>query len=357
MPETGKFAFIIHPLTLADISRKFPLLRILPQSASRLVLRLYGARKTSDITGVRSRTGQELEGMFIGCPLTSEMLLHGDIAANTRTIVECGRVAEAHGAKIVGLGAYTSVVGDAGVTIAKQLDIAVTTGNSYTVGTAIEGSLRACALLGKDRASLHAGVLGATGAIGKACSRILARDVERLVLIGRDTERLEAVAADLDGRAEVSISTDAPVVLPELDLVLTVTSALTTVVEPEDIKRGAVICDVARPRDVSREVADSRPDVLVIEGGVVSVPGDVEFGLDFGFPPKTAYACMAETMILALEGRYEDYSLGRDLSVEKVREITALAEKHGFELAGLRSFERAIDEAAIERVKALSGAR
>jgi len=354
MPETGKFAFIIHPLTLADIARKFPLLKILPEGASRLVLRLYGARKTSDITGIVSRTGQELEGMFIGCPLTAGMLLHGDIAANTRIIVECGRVAEDHGAKIVGLGAFTSVVGDAGITIADELDIAVTTGNTYTVATALEGSLRACALLGKERASLHAGVLGATGSIGKACSRLLSWEVERLVLIGRDTERLEAVASELGGPAKASISTDAAAALPELDVVITVTSALTTVVQPEHLKKGAVICDVARPRDVSKEVADKRPDVLVIEGGVVSVPGAVEFGLDFGFPPRTAYACMSETMILALEGRYEDYSLGRDLSVDKVREITALAEKHGFKLAGFRSFERAVDEATIERVKALS---
>jgi predicted amino acid dehydrogenase len=98
-------------------------------------------------------------------------------------------------------------------------------------------------------------------------------------------------------------------------------------------------------------VQRERHDVLVIEGGVVAVPGDVDFHFNFGFPPQTAYACMSETMILALEGRYENFTLGKDVSVEQVREISRLALKHGFKLAGFRSFERAVDEEYIERVR------
>jgi len=113
-----------------------------------------------------------------------------------------------------------------------------------------------------------------------------------------------------------------------------------------------VVCDVARPRDVSVRVAKERPDVLVIEGGVVSVPGDVDFGMTFGFPPKTAYACMSETMMLALEDRPESYTLGKDVSVQQVEETLAMAKRHGFKLAGFRSFERAVDDESIKRAKA-----
>jgi len=122
-------------------------------------------------------------------------------------------------------------------------------------------------------------------------------------------------------------------------------------VEPEDLQVGAVVCDVARPRDVSRRVAEERDDVLVIEGGVVKPPGEVDFHFNFGFPPGLAYACMAETMILTLEKRFENYSLGRELSLQKVREISALAKKHGFELAGFRSFERTLTEEDLARVR------
>jgi predicted amino acid dehydrogenase len=98
-------------------------------------------------------------------------------------------------------------------------------------------------------------------------------------------------------------------------------------------------------------VALKRDDVLVIEGGVVDVPGDVDFHFEFGFPPKTAYACMAETMMLALEGMTDDYSIGRDIAPDQVDEITGLAMKHGFKLAGFRSFERNVDPAFIQKTR------
>ena len=65
----------------------------------------------------------------------------------------------------------------------------------------------------------------------------------------------------------------------------------------------------------------------------MDVPGEVDFGFDFGLPPGKAYACMAETMVLALEGRYECYSLGKEIQVGQVREIAQLARKHGFRVS------------------------
>src|SRR5207244_2181336 len=66
--------------------------------------------------------------------------------------------------------------------------------------------------------------------------------------------------------------------------------------------------------------------------------------------PGMAYACMSETMMLALEGRYENFTLGKDVSAAQVDEINRLAQKHGFHLAGFRSFEKAVDEALIVQI-------
>jgi predicted amino acid dehydrogenase len=134
-------------------------------------------------------------------------------------------------------------------------------------------------------------------------------------------------------------------------VILTVTSAIHSIIEPQHLAPGSVVCDVARPRDVSAMVAASRDDILVIDGGMVDVPGAVDFHFDFGFPPGKAYACMAETMALALEGRFEDYTLGKEISLERVQEITRIAEKHGFRLSGFRAFERTVTEAEIEKIK------
>ena len=118
------------------------------------------------------------------------------------------------------------------------------------------------------------------------------------------------------------------------------------------LRRGAVVCDVSRPRDVSQHVVQARDDVLVIDGGLVQVPGRVDFGFDYGLPPDLTYGCLAETMALAFEGRFEDYSIGKKLSLDQVREIDVIAAKHGFELAALRSFEHRLEETHINEVRA-----
>lgn len=276
-----------------------------------------------------------------------------------RKIVQTGRLAERLGARILGLGAFTSVVGDAGLTIARQLSIPVTTGDSYTVAVAVQATLEGARLMDIPLSGATAAVVGATGAVGAAAAELIARDVPCVWLVGRRTTALEIVRERILARtpARVQIATDMALVA-EADLVLTVTSALEAVIEPEHLRPGAVVCDVARPRDVSAKVAAMRDDVLVIDGGMVQVPGSgVSFNFDFGFPAGLVYACMAETMALAMEGRYESFTLGRDITVEQVQEMAAIAHKHGFRLAGLRSFERAVTPEQIERVAERAGRR
>lgn len=171
--------------------------------------------------------------------------------------------------------------------------------------------------------------------------------------MARDARRLEDLAEELRGAGcSVETSTDARAAAAGADVVLCVSSAVQEILDPGDFRPGAVVCDVARPRNVSRAVAEARPDVLVIDGGVVSVPGsEMDFGMDFGLPPRMAEACIAETIILALEGRWEAFTLGRDVTAERVREIAALGKKHGLVVAGFRRFERAIGEAELEAIR------
>jgi fatty aldehyde-generating acyl-ACP reductase len=344
-----RFAFVIHPIHPRDIARKYPIAKFLPDPLIESLMAKKSPEKVSDIRGIESLTGAKTEGIFIGLPLTPMMMVDKlPLEFVYDRLQECAEIAEREGCEVIGLGAFTAVVGDGGKTLDSRTKIAVTTGNSYTVTTAIEGALKAASLLEIDVASATVGVVGATGSIGKTCARVMAPLFANTVLVGRDLPRTQTVADDLPN----ALATTDFAKLREADVVVTVTSADTAVIFPEHLKTGSVICDVSRPRDVSVRVAQDRPDVLVIEGGVVSVPGDVDFGFDFGFPPKTAYACMSETMILALEGRKESYTIGKDVSVEQVTEMGALAKKHGFTLAGFRSFEKAVSQETIDRVKA-----
>jgi predicted amino acid dehydrogenase len=172
-----------------------------------------------------------------------------------------------------------------------------------------------------------------------------------LILVGRNDESIQQVRELCEGRGSVVRAGTDMNMIYEADLIITVTSALHSVVEPTHLKPGSVVCDVARPRDVSTQVAAVRDDVLVIEGGMVEVPGPVDFHFDFGFPPGKAYACMAETMALALEGRYEDYTITKEVSIEQALEIGEIAARHGFRLSGFRSFGHAVTQAQIDTVR------
>jgi len=348
-----QFAFIVHPLTARDFCRKFPFAHNWSDGFIERIMNYIPPFKVSNVQGIES-PHNNTQGWFVGCPLTSRQMVEMPEPYVMKKIIKAGKVAEKLGAKIVGLGAFTSIVGDAGITVAQNLNIAVTTGNSYTVATALEGTRQAAKLLGLSMERANVVVLGATGSIGAACAQILAREARYLTLVARNEAKLEKLAGQIfrsTGLA-VKVTANTKSALKAADIVIAVTSAVDSLIEPEDLKIGAIVCDVARPRNVSRRVTEMRDDVLVIEGGVVEIPGDVNFGLNFGFPPKTAYACMAETMILALEQRYENFSLGRDLTVKQVETIEQLAKKHGFKIAGFRSFERALSAEEIGVIKA-----
>lgn len=354
------FAFMIHPMHAGDVARKFKFAKYIPDLLIERAFAMLPSIKASVITGIHSPYGKT-EGWFIACPLTTKLIMTLPEAFVLNKIIQGGRLAEKLGAKILGLGAFTKVAGDAGVTVAKSLNIPVTTGNSYTVATAIEATREAAREMGHDLKKSSVVILGATGSIGRVCAMIMASEVRSMTLVARNECKLEELASKIiyDTGLAVKITGNVKKALRTGDIIITVTSAIDTVIEPEDLKTGAVVCDVARPRDVSRRVAEVRDDVLVIEGGVVEVPGDVDFNLNFGFPPKTAYACMAETMILALEKRYESYTLGRNLNIGQVEEMASLAKKHGFKLSGFRSFGKAITKQEIEgiRLRAESGRR
>jgi len=354
--EMDAFAFIIHPIDpKRDVARKYPVLgKVLPEAAIHFVSRFWPPVKLSHITGARSvATGEEIEGWLIAVPYTASRMLSLSSREVYRKIIAAGRLAQSLGARMLGLGAYTSVVGDGGATIARELDIAVTSGDSYTAAISVQATLEAARRLGIAAAQAQVAVVGASGAIGLAVAQLLAPSTMRLLLVGRDWERIEH-AAELvraAGAGAVAVSTNVADIVAA-DIVVTVTSAGGSLIDPAMLKRGAIVCDVSRPRDVSLRTSQMRKDVLVIDGGLVRVPGAVDFGFDYGLPPDLTYACMAETMTLTFEGMFEDYSIGKDLPLAQIQQIETLATKHGFRLAALRSFEKKLDDSLIHRVKA-----
>jgi predicted amino acid dehydrogenase len=348
----NKFAFVIHPLDVSFIHKypPFAWTKRLPDELVEAVAAYNPPVYVGKISGGRSpATGQRIEGYLISLGATPrQMMKHGERFTYTR-LNRSARMAERMGARIMGLGAFTSVVGDAGITVAHEADIAITSGNSLTVAATLEAAKQAVIKMGAiDLTAGRAMVIGGTGSIGSVCARLLAQAIKNVVLVSIEPEKLidlkRTIEAETPG-AQVAIATRAGDLVADCDLIVTATSAFgQRIVDITKCKPGAVICDVARPPDIGAAEGALRPDVLVIESGEVLIPGEVEIGYDIGLPPKTVYACLAETSLLAMEGRFEDYTLGRNITLERVKEIYRLFKKHGYQLAGLRSFGRYITD-------------
>lgn len=360
--DVTRFAFVIHPLTVDHIFNH-PILKYLRFAPRRLVERLVAnvpPLYISRIKGIKSpATGKEVEGFLITLGATPREFMRRKPGFTYRRLIVASRMAQRMGAKIMGLGAFTKVVGDAGITVGHKADIAITSGNSLSVATTLEAAKQAVVKMGaQDLTKGRAVVIGATGSIGSVSARLLAQAIHDVVLVAPRPERLislkKIIEAETPG-ARVVIATNASPHLPEADLVVTTTTAIgQKVIDVLQLKPGCVVCDVARPLDVREEDARLRPDVLVIESGEVLLPGEPDFGFNIGLPPGVAYACLAETALLALEDRFENFTLGRNIEMERVKEIYRMFKKHGLELEGLRSFGRYVSDEDIARKRELA---
>ena len=78
---------------------------------------------------------------------------------------------------------------------------------------------------------------------------------------------------------------------------------------------------------------------------------------DIGLPKGVAYACLAETVVLALEGRFETFTIGRNIEWEKVKEIYRLGLKHGMKLAAIAGVNGVYTDEDLARIRELALAR
>ena len=358
--EGHRFAFVLHPLTVDYVARhpRYAWTRFVPRRMLEVGAAHLPALCVGTVTGGRSRaTGRPVDGLIYALGATPRQMLTRRPEFTYTRLDHAIRDAARRGAEIVGLGAFTKVVGDAGVTVAKRAPIPVTTGNSLTIAATLETAKLAVGRMGwRDLAHGRAMIVGATGSIGSVCSRLLAAAVKDVVIVSVEPARLRALERTIlqetpDALVEVDVSTAKRI--GECDLIVTATSAFgQRVLDVSQCKPGAVILDVALPPDISAEEAAVRPDVLVVESGEVLIPGPVRFSFDIGLPPGVAYACLAEAALLAMEERFECFTLGRDVPPERVKEIYRLFRKHGFQIAPLRTFGRLLTDGMVDEKKA-----
>ncbi|HEX9779852.1 MAG TPA: NAD(P)-binding domain-containing protein [bacterium] len=342
-----RFAFFGHYLNWGSVYELSgpigQLLAYAPLGIRERVINTFHARKVVEFPILVSKTGSSIMGCGLVVPfLPGHIAMYGERHV-LKKIIEAGKLAERLGAKIIGLAGFTSIPGNEGLEVAKSLGIPVTSGNTLTAALALQGIRKAAALLDLDLRDSIVAIIGATGDIGGACARILSTEVKQLRLAARNEERIGAFALTLSEGNDIDVRVVNYVkeAVQNADIVLLATSSLTTLIEPCMVKSGAILCDIAVPHNVGIDVARQRRDVLVFEGGLARLPTrclpQVGAWRHISQDGLTIFGCLAETMALAFENRFESYSLGRgNITAARIHEIESIAARHGIELAEFR---------------------
>jgi predicted amino acid dehydrogenase len=285
----------------------------------------------------------EVVGSLITVPLAPSQMLslpRSKVQAKISAAVDKARDL---GARIVGLGALTAPASAGGKSLAKRSDVGITNGNAFTAAMTLMGMEQ---LLTRVRPDPLIAIVGATGSVGACLTRLFARQHDgRLLLVARNEGRLESLAKEVR-RPSVNVATSTDMsTVAGADLVVLLTSAAEALLRSEHLKFGAVVLDDTVPRNTDPRLLVERPDVLVVDGGLIEIPG-VNIEGAIGLAPKLAYACLAETMLLALGDHEGHFSIGTP-QVEQAEHLLNLAAAHrdlGFSLAPFRSFGKLITE-------------
>jgi predicted amino acid dehydrogenase len=359
-----RFAFVIHPLSQNYIKNAFPIPKSTPKFVMDKVETLAAHMPPMvycKMSNIVSPTGAEAEGWLISVGGTPKEMLTRSPEFTYRRLLQASKMAEKMGAQIMGLGAFTKVVGDAGVTVARRSSLPITTGNSYSASGALWAAADAMRRMGLVHINKHnkkvaakTMVIGASGSIGSVSARLLAMSFDEVYLAGRTLSKLDELKASIlkeTPDAKVFTTIDYNELLADMDMIVTSTSgAGKEILDIMRVKPGCVITDVARPLDLPASDVAKRPDVLVIESGEIDLPTKVKGMKSISLPPNVIYACLAETIVLALEGRFEVFTVGRDTEWEKVKEIYKLGIKHGMKLAAISGVNGVFSDEDIAKV-------
>ncbi len=345
-----KFAFLIHLRTSyrEDFALFSKALRFIPEPLYRLWLR-NRPLKPFVWSEMRIRPwATEAEGYIIMVPLLGRQLLEQQRAA-LPYIEQAVSLAASKGAEIVGLGALTSPITLGGRLLLDNPHATITNGNAYTA-VIIHEQIQA--LLSERAISApKIAMVGATGSVGTLVNALIAKHLPQaeLLLVARQERKLQQLRnALLELHTDVRVGTSTDIgAVRHSDIVVLLTSATDCLLPPQHLKRGAVVIDGTQPRNAQPSLLEMRPDITLIDGGLVSVPS-LRFTRSIDLPAGLSFACLAETMLLALAGRSGHFSIGYP-TLEHAAYVAALAQRFrhlGFGLAPAHCFGRPLPKRA-----------
>ncbi|MCX5666113.1 MAG: hypothetical protein NT036_03580 [Candidatus Omnitrophica bacterium] len=357
----NKLGFIVHPINAASFNEYFIfkniISRVLSERSCGDLIKYLPTYRLCGIPNIRSVKGMATCADIVLVPLLPKHIAVMQEEKVLKKIEDGIKICKKNGCGIVGLGALISVVGNEGEALSRRVDIPITSGNTLTASLTLDGIYKAAYAMGVSLSESTVAVIGATGDIGSICTKVLSKKARKLNIAARNEQKLNGFADVVrqHGSADIEVFKYTKDAVKGADIVLCAASAMTTIIDPASLKPGAIVCDVAIPPNIAKEVALYRNDILFFEGGLAKLPYPNDItgkAVKELFPKDSIYGCIAETMALALEGRFESYSIGRgNITEEKMSEIKSMAGRHGITIADFCCGNRALTARDIENIK------
>lgn len=316
----ARFAYLFQPPDYRQMKFFWPLANFLPGSLSSAFL-AGQSLKIKPLKPLISAQGTAVSGYLIPCPLLPFSLTMLDEECILDKIVSAGWLAEKEGASILGVGGYLGAVADSKPMIHRHLKIPLTTGTTLTAWAALESLKRAAEGKNLKLADSTFAIIGPFGKTACLCAEALKGKVKELILGGDDKEKLEALKTRLAGTDTlVTVEPDANKAAGGKPFIVDAapgrSSLDRTILSPESF-----LCDLTM---------DAEPGKIAGRAnGLVTLPRLSR--QDLPLPASTVPASLAEVILLTLERKLSDYSLGDNANLAKLEEMAGFAVNHGFE--------------------------
>lgn len=337
-----KFSFILHLLLPEEIEEKGMSSELIPNGVSvdkevETILNQAQIVEYRSNMQISSQNGKSCSGNNWVIPLTPQMILQNQNLALEMTISAC-QMAQQQGAEIIGLALMLGKLGRRGQDIRQRVAVPMTNGDCYLVFNCLQVLMKLVNFFEWEPKKLRVAVYGFPSTIGVLLTEGLLSLGIGVTLITKPTRHAQRLINQISDKYHASLELAPSIKQAQKDCkVIFTVGAEGQIINVDKLAKPAIIIDVSFPRNALIR----GKEVLVIDAGMVSLAGR---SLNVsGFYPNKVLPCLAELIILSLEERREDYSLGRNLTLGKVKEIGSLAQKYGFEVDAFYSFGKPID--------------
>lgn len=350
MVKNKKVTFILHPLNVFEFKEKsffynpFQLLvvviiALLPSKLIKKGFSLIPPHVFLVAKNITSRIGGSIDVSGVMCCVFPDQMITSKERALKKVIASVS-YAVRKGADVVVLTGFTSIITNAGKDIChlfKDQSVLITSGNTFTAKLCVEGIKKAAKIFNKELNELTLAVIGATGDIGRACSIELSKDFNRLILCSRNiNEDDDFVSKIKKNNKNLIVTQNISESLVNADIVLIVTSSYLPLVEKDDLKNGAIVCDASLPYNTRDNIIVERKDVFIFDGGKAKLDfSQIKINKKWErFCNNSIYGCIAEGILSGFEGmNNEQTHYNSKISQSNMLKFSELAKLHGIELA------------------------